>query len=277
LAKRANSLRGYSLALVLALALPCAALAQNRRGSANPQTKNPSAAIGGGVYSALGPGPANFDAHDLSGIWNMSFPQNATQAELEVYVSQFGKGDPPMTPWSKERFDKTKPAFGPRGVLVAQTNDPAFQCFPPGVPRIYLHPFPMQIVETPKELIMVFEYDHSVRHIYTDGRQHPPDFTPAYMGDSIGHWDGDTFVIDTVGFNDKTWLDRAGHPHSDRLHVTERLRRIAADRLQIDFTIEDPVAYARPFTSSMFFRGHPDWSLMEQVCEDNADFLSFEH
>src|SRR5207253_540481 len=83
----------------LALELPCAALAQNRPGSANPQTKNPSAAIGGGVYSALGPGPANFDAHDLSGIWNMSFPQNATQAELEVYVSQFGKGDPPMTPW----------------------------------------------------------------------------------------------------------------------------------------------------------------------------------
>ena len=103
------------------------------------------------------------------------------------------------------------------------------------------------------------------------------DLTPTYMGHSIGHWDGDTFVIDTVGFNDKTWLDRAGHPHSDQLHVTERLRRIAADRLQIDFTIEDPVAYTQAFTSSMFFRLHPDWSLMEQVCEDNGAFLSFEH
>ena len=252
--------RIVSLALSFALVLSCAALAQK----AAPEKS--------GVDRA----GANFDAHDLTGIWNMSFPQGASQTDLEVYVSQFGKGEPPMTAWSKERFDKTKPAFGKRGVLVAQTNDPAFQCFPPGVPRIYLHPFPMQIVVTQKELIMLFEYDHTVRHIYTDGREHPKDLTATYMGHSTGRWDGDTFVIDTVGFNDKTWLDRAGHPHSDELHVTERLRRIAADRLQIDFTIEDPVAYAQPFTSSMFFRGHADWSLMEQVCEDNAAFLSFE-
>ncbi len=264
---------GMALILSLAPALSCGALAQDRTaaasGSANPQKAQVA-------QSPAAKAPAAFDAHDLSGIWNMSFPPNATEPELEIYVSQFGKGEPPMTPWSKERFDKTKPAFGPRGVLVAQTNDPAFQCFPPGVPRIYLHPFPMQIVEMPKELIMLFEYDHIVRHIYTDGRQHPRDLAPTYMGDSIGHWEGDIFVIDTVGFNDKTWLDRAGHPHSDQLHVVERLRRIAGDRLQVDFTIEDPVAYTKPFTSSLFFRLHPDWSLMEQVCEDNAAFLSFE-
>jgi hypothetical protein len=264
------------LILALAFVLPCAAFAQIRvtgsSGGAIPA--KPAAAQ---PQSAKAPAAAaNFDPHDLSGIWNMSFPQNASQADLEVYVSQFGKGEPPMTPWAKERFDRTKPAFGKRGVLVAQTNDPAFQCFPPGVPRIYLHPFPMQIVVTPKELIMLFEYDHNVRHIYTDGRQHPKDAAPTYMGDSIGHWDGDTFVIDSVGFNDKTWLDRAGHPHSDQLHVTERLHRTAADRLQIDVTIEDPVAYTQPFTSSLFFRGHADWSLMDQACEDNADFLSFE-
>jgi hypothetical protein len=269
-------LRIYSPALAVALALSCAALAQNR-GTGAGGGAIPLKAPADQAQAAKAPAaPAKFDLHDLSGIWNMSFPQNATQADLEVYVSQFGKAEPPMTAWAKERFDKTKPAFGKRGVLVAETNDPAFQCFPPGVPRIYLHPFPMQIVETPKELIMIFEYDHNARHIYTDGRQHPKDLTPTYMGHSIGRWDGDTFVIDTVGFNDKTWLDRAGHPHSDQLHVTERLHRIAADRLQIDFTIEDPVAYAAPFTSSMFFRLHPDWSLMEQVCEDNASFLGFE-
>jgi hypothetical protein len=268
----------FSLVLGLALALPGAALAQIRgtgsNGGAIPAKPAPNPLQSQAAKAPAA--PANFNAHDLSGIWNMSFPANATEAELEVYVSQFGKGEPPMTAWAKERFDKTKPAFGARGVLVAQTNDPAFQCYPPGVPRIYLHPFPMQIVATPKELIMLFEYDHNVRHIYTDGRQHPQDLTPTYMGHSIGHWDGDTFVIDSVGFNDKTWLDRAGHPHSDQLHVTERLRRIAADRLQIDFTIEDPVAYTQAFTSSMFFRLHADWSLMEQVCEDNAAFLSFE-
>jgi hypothetical protein len=122
---------------------------------------------------------------------------------------------------------------------------------------------------------MIFEYDHNVRHIYKD-RKHPADLTATYMGDSIGHWEGNTFVIDTVGFNDKTWLDRAGHPHSEQLHVTERLHRTDADHLQIDFTIEDPVAYTHPFGSSMFFRLHPDWSLMEQSCEDNAAFLGFE-
>ena len=269
----------FSLVLGLALTLPGAALAQIR-GAGSSGGAIPTKPAADALQSPATKAPAaaaNFDPHDLAGIWNTSFPPNATQADLEVYVSQFGKGEPPMTAWAKERFDKTKPAFGARGVLVAQTNDPAFQCFPPGVPRIYLHPFPMQIVVTPKELIMLFEYDHNARHIYTDGRRHPPDLSPSYMGDSIGHWEADTLVIDTVGFNDKTWLDRAGHPHSDQLHVTERLRRIAADRLQIDFTIEDPVAYTQPFTSSMFFRLHPDWSLMEQVCEDNADFLSFEH
>jgi hypothetical protein len=263
----------FSPVLGCALAFSCSALAQQSGGSA-ATPKAPTAQSSAAKAPAV---PANYDAHDLSGVWNMAFPPGASQQDLEIYVSQFGKEEPPMTPWAKERFDKTKPAFGKRGVLVAETNDPAFQCYPPGVPRIYLHPFPMQIVQTPKELIMLFEYDHIVRHIYTDGRQHPADATPTYMGDSIGHWDGDTFVIDSVGFNDKTWLDRAGHPHSDQLHVTERLHRIAADRLQIDFTIEDPVAYAKPFTSSMFFRLHPDWSLMEQVCEDNAAFLSFEH
>jgi hypothetical protein len=264
----------FSPVFGFALALSCAALAQQNGGGSAATPKAPTAQSSAAKAPAV---PANYDAHDLAGIWNMAFPPGASQQDLEVYVSQFGKDEPPMTAWAKERFDKTKPAFGKRGVLVAQTNDPAFQCYPPGVPRIYLHPFPMQIVQTPKELIMLFEYDHIVRHIYTDGRQHPADATPTYMGDSIGHWDGDTFVVDSVGFNDKTWLDRAGHPHSDKLHVTERLHRIAADRLQIDFTIEDPVAYAKPFTSSMFFRLHPDWSLMEQVCEDNAAFLSFEH
>ena len=264
--------------LALAFAFTCAGRAQTRpaaSGGAIPPKPTANPLQSPAAKQPAAPA-ANFDAHDLSGIWNMSFPQNASQADLEVYVSQFGKGEPPMTPWAKERFDKTKPAFGKRGVLVAETNDPAFQCFPPGVPRIYLHPFPMQIVVTPKELIMLFEYDHNVRHIYTDGREHPKDLTATYRGHSTGRWDGDTFVIDTVGFNDKTWLDRAGHPHSDQLHVTERLHRIAADRLQIDFTIVDPLAYTMPFTSSMFFRGHPDWSLMEQVCEDNAAFLSFE-
>src|SRR5579864_1791528 len=137
-------MKSSSLIFGFALALSCAVLAQNSASSGGANQQKSQAAQSPAAKAPAA--PANFDAHDLSGIWNMSFPPNATEPELEVYVSQFGKDEPPMTAWAKERFDKTKPAFGKRGVLVAQTNDPAFQCYPPGVPRIYLHPFPMQIV-----------------------------------------------------------------------------------------------------------------------------------
>src|SRR5215469_751507 len=168
----AARLKLFSAIIGFALAVPGAARAQS--GPAATQ----KAAAGAKAAAEKG-APSKFDAHDITGIWNMSFPQGATEPELEIYVSQFGKEEPPMTAWAKERFDKTKPAFGKRGVLVAKTNDPAFQCFPPGVPRIYLHPFPVQIVETPKELMMIFEYDHNVRHIYKD-RKHPADLTASY-------------------------------------------------------------------------------------------------
>jgi hypothetical protein len=262
-------LKRWLLILTFAIAVVFAAFAQTGNAQKSPAAKAPAA-------KAAPAASEKFDPHDLSAVWNMSFPQNAPEKEIEAYVSQFGKGDPPMTEWSKERFEKTKPSFGPRGVRVDDTNDPAFKCFPPGVPRIYLHPFPMQIVQTPKETIMLFEYDHTVRHIYTDGRPHPKDVTPTYMGDSIGHWEGDTFVVDTVGFNDKTWLDRIGHPHSDQLHVVERFKRTDAQKLEVDFTIEDPIAYTHPFTSTLFFRSRPTWNIMEQVCEDNEGFLGFE-
>src|ERR1700739_3806147 len=139
------SARVKLILLVFVLALSCAALAQ-QNGGASAAPKAPAAQSAAKAPAAS----ANYDPHELTGIWNMAFPPGATQVELETYVSQFGKDVPPMTAWAKERFDKTKPAFGKRGVLVAQTNDPAFQCYPPGVPRIYLHPFPMQIVQPPK-------------------------------------------------------------------------------------------------------------------------------
>src|SRR4249920_907337 len=139
--------------IILICGLACVALAQDRAtgGSINTQKT--------GAQKSPAARGAAFDAHDLSGVWNARAPANATEAELEAYVSQFGKGDVPMTAWAKERYDKSKPSFGPRGVPVEKTNDPAFACFPPGVPRIHLHPFPMQIVQAPAEVIMLFEYD----------------------------------------------------------------------------------------------------------------------
>jgi len=213
---------------------------------------------------------------DISGVWNARPPAHAQLPELILYFSTFGKGEPAMTPWAEALYKSAKPSFGPRSVTMEQTNDPVYQCFPPGMPRVYLHPFPMQIIQLPTEVVMLFEYDHTVRHIFTDGREHPKDVDATWMGDSIGHWEGDTLVVDTIGFNDKTWLDRIGHTHSTELHVVERMRRPDHETLQIDFHIEDPKAYNKPIDSTMYFDLKPKWNIMEQVCMDNGSFLNFE-
>jgi len=210
--------------------------------------------------------------HDLAGIWTARKPPNATLPDLITYFSSFPKGEPAMTPWSETMYKAAKPTFGPDGVTVKETNDPVYKCFPPGVPRVYLHPFPMQIIQIPGQVVMLFEYDHLVRHIYTDGREHPKDLDPTWMGNSVGHWEGDTLVVDTIGFNDKTWLDRVGHVHSDQLHVIESIRRTAQDTLQIDFTIEDPKAYTKPITKTIYFELKPKWDIKEQVCLDDVSF-----
>jgi hypothetical protein len=188
----------------------------------------------------------------------------------------FGRVDPNMTAWGEQQYKLQKSSNGGQYTLQ-ETNDPVItKCFPPGVPRIYLQPFPLQIVQTPKEVIILYEYDHTVRHVFTDGRKHPEDLTPTYMGDSIGRWDGDTFVVDTVGFNEKTWLDRIGHSHSDQLHVIERFQRMNLNDLELDVSMEDPKALATPWSVHLQFQLHPDWNIAEQVCADNNDFVSFE-
>ena len=120
-----------------------------------------------------------------------------------------------MTPWGLAKFKTARPNIGPGAVSIAKTNDPVMNCLPPGVPRIYLQRgSPMEILQVPGRVLMLFEYDHFVRQIFTDGRPHMPDAPPTWMGDAIGKWEGDTLVVDTVNFNDKTWLDMSGHPHS---------------------------------------------------------------
>jgi hypothetical protein len=214
--------------------------------------------------------PAAQNPRDLSGIWN------ALRGPYDV--ASFSKGDPPMTAWGQEQFQKAKPSQGPRGVTLDQTTDMVYKCFPPGMPYIYLQLFPMQIVQTPAEVIELFEYDHTVRHIFTDGRKHPDPavLTPTYNGDSIGRWGGDTLIVDTVGLNGKLWLDRVGHPDSDQMHIVERIRRVDEKTLQVDFTFDDPKSYVKPWTAQMCFRLHPDWNIIEDICQDNRAFDNFE-
>ena len=134
----------------------------------------------------------------------------------------------------------------------------------------------MEIMQIPGRVVMLFEYDHFVRQIFTDGRQHVQDMPPSWMGDSIGKWEGNTLVVDTTGFNDKTWLDLVGHPHTDALHLVERLRRVSHDTMTIDISIDDPKAYTRPWVSHSVYELKPEWTIGEVICEDDAGFTSME-
>ena len=203
---------------------------------------------------------------DISGIWS------ARGLSAQIYE----KGDQYMTPWAKEKLAEAKPSFGPKAVLLTETNDPVYKCYPPGVPRIYFHPFPLQIVQIPGQVILMYEYDHTVRHVFTDGRKHPEDAEPTWLGHSIGHWEGDTLVIDTVGQNDKTWIDRVGRGHSEQLHVIEKMKRTAQDNLQIEVTLEDPKAYTQPFTVAFNMQLRPKWDIAEMYCLDTLGFEKFE-
>jgi hypothetical protein len=197
-------------------------------------------------------------ARDLFGVW--SGRENA---------DTFSPKDPPLQAWAEAKFRSVKPGYGPHA--SALSDDPLLDCLPPGVPRILLIPFPMQILQIPGEVIMLFEYDHYVRHIYTNRREHPRDINSTWMGDSIGKWEGDTLVVDTVGLSEKSWLDQVGHPHSDALHVVERIRRIDHETLQDDITIDDPKAYTKPWTGQRTFKLRPGWHLMEYICEDHME------
>jgi hypothetical protein len=229
--------------------------------------------------TAQRPGPAKdkmaAPATDLTGVWRRSrrAPDKARKYTIYELAFSITNEKPPMTPWAEAKFKVAKPNVGPNAVTLAETNDPLTNFFPPGVPRIYLiRGEPVEIMQTPGRVVMLYEYDHFVREIYTDGRQHPKDLNPTWMGDSIGKWEGDALVVDSVGFNDKTWLDNDGHPHTDELHVVERIRRASHDTLTIDVTIDDPKAYTKPWGGHMIFELKPDWNLGEMVCEDNVTF-----
>jgi hypothetical protein len=243
-------------AAVLALlwALSCGGF---RSGSACAQSEKPRAS----------PSSSSASIPDISGVWTPG-PGSGNGGNI------FRRDEePPMTPWGQARFNEHKPSFGPRA--VAQSNNPTFDCYPPGVPQVYFYPLLVELVQLPNKVIQIFEYDHTIRYIYTDGRPHPPaeEWTPTYMGHSIGHYEGDTLVVDTVGFNDKTWLDRVGHAHSDQMHLIERFRRVDHDTLQISMTIEDPKTYTRVGAGQFVYKFQPKWDVGEYVCQDNADFV----
>jgi hypothetical protein len=226
------------------------------------------------LFAQAAPAPAPAPARDLTGVWMMRNPPGSNRGFTNFTFTD-PKTDPPaLTAWGEARFKEAKDSNGGTYTLD-ETNDPVLtRCYPPGVPRVYFHPYPFEVVRTPKQTLLIYEYDHWMRRVHTDGRPLPKDPDLLWMGTSVGRWENDTtFVVETVGFNDKTWLDRLGHAHSDELKVTERFRRVDRDHLQLDITMDDPKALAKPWNATFYYELRPQWELGEISC--SGDYLAY--
>jgi len=176
----------------------------------------------------------------------------------------------PFMPWSRAVYDYN--------VANESKYDPEGYCLPPGGPRLMATPYPMEIIQLPeqKRVIMTFEgATHIWREIYMDGREHPSGdaLNPTYLGHSVGRWEGDTLVVDVVGFNEGTWLDYSGHPHTDMLHVVEKYQRRNKNLLHYEATIDDPGAYTKPWTTGWNIPWRATGELTEYICQENNRYL----
>jgi hypothetical protein len=194
-----------------------------------------------------GPAPRTRDGHpDLSGVW---YPGPDLEPEV-----------PSMLPWAEELFKKRNTRVG---------DDPRAQCLPSGIVRT--HGLDLaKLVQTPTLLIMLVESSvPGVRQVFLDGRPHPPDVQPSWLGHSIGRWDGDTLVIDTIGLNDRVWQDLQGRPQTEKAHIIERYRRPDLGHLEVEITIDDPGAYTRPWKVRRLLDLAPGEEVLEYICNEN--------
>src|SRR5579872_2604343 len=171
--------------------------------------------------------------------------------------------DVPFTAWGLETFKERR--------ATLSKDDPEGYCLPPGVPRYTGTPYPFQIIQLPDRVVILYEGgSHMYRTVFMDGRKHSKDPNPTWMGESIGSWEGsDTLVVDTTGFNGRTWLDYVGHPATETLHVVEKFRRPDYLTLAYEATIDDAKAYSKPWTTSFKVSFKPGWDLLEYVCMEN--------
>lgn len=179
----------------------------------------------------------------------------------------------PMLPWAREKTIATRGPYG-ASATFNNINDPVQKfCDPPGLTRIYQYPWEFRIVQTPAKVYLLFEFFRVFREVALN-QPHTADPDPTWYGESVGHFEGDTLVIDTIGFNDKTWLDHVGHPHTEALHTIERFRRLDPKTLELSLTIDDPKAYPRPFTSKRLFQA-TDSPMGDSICAI-SEFQSFQ-
>jgi hypothetical protein len=225
---------------------------------------------------------------DLTGVWQGGSTQRGNWEETNTGTGVGGSGrnpSAPALPSSNDRpagregapyqpwaAQKVLEAFNRRGI-----DDPTARCLPAGIPRtIMLGLFPQQIVQTPTQIVMLYEYMNVFRVIPLNAK-HPDDLLPSYMGNSVGHFEGDTLVVDVIGFNDKTWLAGTGTFHTDALHITERFTRMDKDQINYDVTLEDPNVFTKPWTLHSTLMLREGTRLEEYPCaENNIDLDRYE-
>ncbi len=204
------------------------------------------------------PAPRTADGKpDLSGVWQVR------QSSYLVYVTSDLKPDE-IRPWAAALFKQREDNY--------RNDTDGINCLPPG-PKAGISglALPMKIVQTPNLVVILYEYQTIYRQIFTDGRALPDDPNPTWMGYTVGHWEGDTLVATTAGYNDRTTIDLGGHPHTEALRVTERFHRRDAGHIDLQVTLDDPKAYTRSWTLPIELVLRPDQELIEYVCENERD------
>ena len=250
-------------AAIAAMAVPVL-LAQRQNAPEPAGGNNPTAATSpagsGGLTTGRGRGPAAPQGPapklanglpDFSGVWQGGGPVGDLAQGMPKGVEIPLNADGRKLMASRESKD-----------------DPEANCLPTGVPR--QAPYPWRMLQTPTHVFILFEGNiHSYRQIFIDGRKHPADPDPTWYGNSIGHYEGQTLVVDSIGFNDKFWFDFRGHPHSEKLHTVELYTRTNMGTLVVETTIDDPTYYSKPFTTTFSARLRPGEELMEYICQEN--------
>ena len=255
-----------SAAALLAVASLLAQSQTPAPGQNKAQAKDKGQAKGGGGGGGLfggpaaptGPAPKFADGTpDLSGVWrggggsdaDISSPRGLKAGDKVI-----------MLPWA-EALMKTR----------LSKEDPEANCLPAGIPRG--SPYPWRMVQTPTHYFLLFEGNiHSYRQIFMNAK-HPEDPDPTWFGHSVGHWEGNTLIVDTVGFNDKFWFDYKGHPHTEKLHTIERYARTDEGHMAIEVTIDDPGTYTQPFTTIGRATLMPGAEILEYICQENNQDL----
>jgi hypothetical protein len=235
----------------------------------------------GGEPNLTAPAPKAADGRpDLSGVWaddTEPLPPGVQTVEgdapfpryLFSIAADLKPEDVPFQPWAAELFQQRLRNNGADG--------PTANCKPSGVPAVDSTPLPFKIAQTPAAVYVLYEENTVFRQIFLDGRKPIEDAVPRWLGYSTGKWNGDTLVVDTVGFNERHWLDGMGHPNSDKLHVVERIRRRDVGHLEIGITIDDPGAYTKPITYTVKATLVPDGDLLEYFCAENEKDVQHFH